>query len=137
MEAEGLRDEGNVLGQLNDSVIGLDHHDLKELPPNAPYLTVLFPHPDWEADIGNFTSDFHPAGQNRKDSWSFEVRTDDPNRLVKLSWEGEKRILRRSRLIDEKTGKVIKPGKAGEYEFVIGDVSRTFTWEFGGRFKRR
>ncbi len=133
--ANNLVDSSNVLGQLPDSMDGYDTHDLVELDPmSSDYLTIVFPHYDWDELSGDYTSDFHglklekskPAG---KDSWQFEVLTNDPERSVTLSWEGLPEILKRSRLIDNVTGEVIKVGKETNYTFTMGDTSRSFTWK--------
>jgi hypothetical protein len=47
--ATGAQDRNTVLGQLLRAQVGYDPNDLVELPPFAtPYLTLLFPHPDWK-----------------------------------------------------------------------------------------
>jgi hypothetical protein len=117
--AEGLKDRGNVLGQLKDSKPGFDSHDLPELAPSfTPYLTVVFP--------GEYASDFHPVKAGA-DSWKFVVRTDNPGRKVKLSWEVNGKAPANMSLKDLKTGKVIQR-KAGSYTFVMGSTERAFTW---------
>jgi hypothetical protein len=88
---EGLRDHGNVLGQLFDSEDAYDRHDLPELNPfDAPYLTIIFPHNDWMDQPGNYTSDYHAPDYWGSDQWVFQVRSDDPYREVTLRWEDVK-----------------------------------------------
>ena len=108
-----------MLGQLKDSKPGPDIHDLPELPPSfTPYLTVVFP--------GDYASDFHPV-KDGADSWSFVVRTDNPARQVKLSWEVSGKAPATMSIKDLKTGKVIQH-KAGSYTFVMGATERAFKW---------
>lgn len=86
--AENLRDRNNVLGQLMDSEVGMDSHDLVELNPfGTPYLTIVFPHDDWGDDSGNYASDFHLADDYyAEDQWVFQVKTDNPYRDINLYW---------------------------------------------------
>ena len=129
---EDLRDQGNVLGQLSDSELGYDEHDLKEIPPySSPYLTLVFPHQDWGEYAGDYTSNYHPlGGKHDLDRWSFDVRSDDPTREISLSWSGNAKVLGKSRLIDNETGAVIFPAFVGKYDFVMQSNSRSFTWEY-------
>lgn len=94
-----LKDETNSLGQLSDSVLGYDHHDLVEpAPMGAPYLTLVFPHPDWGSQANTYTTDFHAPSATQPDNWQFEVRSDDPKRVVTLRWIGdEKKLNQQSR----------------------------------------
>jgi len=99
---EQLKDAGNALGQLADSIKGYDRHDLRELPPfAAPYLTIVFPHEDWGEQAGDYASDYH--GYRFRDRWEFEIRTDKIGREVSLCWQGPAEVLDRSVLIDLST----------------------------------
>ena len=137
-QGEDLRDSNNVFGQLADSGYGYDEHDLKEIPPfDETYLTVVFPHPDWDDRAHDYASDFHPLGKGKKgDSWRFEVRTDDPNRELTLTWSGPNEILRNSWLVDESTGEAVEVIPGAGYTFVMNATSRTFIWEFSGKSKK-
>lgn len=88
--SEGLRDRGNVLGQLQDSVAGYDSHDLIELAPfSTPYLTIVFPHDDWDDQSGNYSSNYHEAfDYYAEDQWIFQVKSDNPYRDINLYWDG-------------------------------------------------
>lgn len=90
----GLRDRNNVLGQLEDAAVGYDRYDLPELAPAyQPYLTVVFPHPDWGAKAGDYASDYRPTNRGLPAaSWRFEIRSDVA-RTVRLRWEGPAAIL--------------------------------------------
>lgn len=82
-----MKDSGNVLGQLADSEDGPDSHDLAELSPAfSPYLTLVFPHPEWGMESSYFASDFHAIDFARPDEWEFQVRSSNPNLDVTLSW---------------------------------------------------
>ena len=136
--AENLKDDGNVLGQLLDSSIGFDQHDLSEPAPFAPYLTIVFTQPDWGDDAGDYTSDFHPLSRNNKlDRWPFVVISDDHEREVTLSWEGPLQALKNSLLIDLDNNEVIEPDKQGRYTFITGSERRNFEWEYVKRPAKR
>jgi len=136
--AENLKDDGNVLGQLLDSSMGFDQHDLPEPAPFAPYLTIVFTQPDWGDDAGDYTSDFHPLSRNNKlDRWPFVVISDDHEREVTLSWEGPLQALKNSLLIDLDNNQVIEPDKQGRYTFVTGSERRNFEWEYVKRPAKR
>jgi len=84
-----LKDKGNVLGHLNDSNNSKDSHDLLELAPfGSRYLTIVFPHPEWGENAGNYTSDYHHPDAYNADEWLFEVRTSAVNSDITLRWEG-------------------------------------------------
>jgi len=153
---EGLVDRGNVLGQLPESSDGYDDHDLIELDPFAdPHLTIVFPHPDWGEEAGDYTSDYHPTAAGLDDEWVFEVRTDDPNRDVRLAWEhvqplvcvepepgescqwvesdtGSEQLTNVMWMQDLATGELIKASTDGEltdYVFNMnGENVRVFRW---------
>ncbi len=130
VESDGLRDEGNLLGQLTESLDDRDYHDLEELPPfDDPYLTVVFPHPDWGDQAGDYATDFHELKpRRRRERWTFEVRASPEVEQVTLSWEVEPRsLMRRLKLIDRVSGQRIKPRRGGSYTFPMDGSPRRFT----------
>ena len=132
--AEELIDDGNVLGQLFDSLIELDEHDLLEQAPLTPYLTIIFPHEAWGENADDYTSDFHPVSAKKVlDQWTFDVLSDDSLREVTLKWTGTDEVLGMSWLIDLDTGEVIEPDKRGSYSFVMNANQRRFSWEYEKR----
>jgi hypothetical protein len=126
----GAKDANNVFGWLRDARRGYDRHDLMEMPPfGADYLTIVFPHPDWGEQAGDYASDFHRLPRDRRngDAWRFAVRSGDPMRWLTLTWDGPAAILRRSVLIDETTGTRI-PARDGRYEFGLIEQTHRFRW---------
>ena len=86
--SKNMKDRGNVIGQLYESNASKDSHDLMELAPfGANYLTIVFPHPEWGADAGDYTSDYHSRENYRNDMWEFEVRTSATYDDVTLTWD--------------------------------------------------
>ena len=140
---ENLLDDNNLLGQLADSVAGYDRHDLIELPPfDTPYLTLVFPHPDWADKAGDYATDFHQR-KGRQQVWYFEVLSDDGLRDITLRWAltSKTRKPRDMWLVDALTGEIIhgnsrntKRPAVSEYAFTMeGRTSRPFYWVQGGR----
>lgn len=87
--SQNMKDRGNVLGHLYDSTIIKDSNDLVEMAPFGDnYLTIVFPHPEWGEDAGDYTSDYHHPDAYKADEWIFEVRSSAVNSDVKLYWEG-------------------------------------------------
>jgi hypothetical protein len=131
----GLKDRGNVLGQLSDSELGFDAHDLEELSPfSTPYLTIVFPHDDWGEKSGNYTSDYHPLikGKSHGDLWQFEVRTDEPGREITLRWLMQGAFPQEPLLINVETGETVDvdPAVPGSYTFVMDATTQRFEWMY-------
>jgi hypothetical protein len=85
---DGLQDRRNVLGQMISSEDGLDSRDLEELRPEFDnYLTIVFPHDDWQNGVTAYSSDYHDTEMGRSDSWDFEVRSDATWRDVTIAWD--------------------------------------------------
>jgi hypothetical protein len=122
-EGEGLYDPGNQLGQLVTASCGRDSLDLKELAPHsAPYLTVVFPHPEWEGDHHDFTTDFRPRSCDEPEcsvEWTFEVRTSQVGQPVTLRWEeaGLEAVLPYGLLTDQAAGVTVATPRGGSYTF--------------------
>ena len=131
-ESGELRDDGNVVGQLPDSVEGYDRHDLSEPAPfDVPSLTIVFPHPEWGEKADDYNSDFHSLQKKVKDQWEFEVVSSEPNQKVTLRWEGDPSLLKKSVLINQVTGKKFKVKKASRYSFQMDGTSHSFWWLTG------
>jgi len=54
---------------------GKDGLDLREPPVIGEYVTVRFPHPEWEEHAGPYCVDARPDVQQGGEVWEFEVRT--------------------------------------------------------------
>ena len=156
VSSQNMKDRGNVLGHLNDSVSGYDSHDLPEMAPFGDnYLTIVFPHPEWGEKAGDYTSDYHNPDAHNADEWTFEVRSSATNSEVKLYWEGlnvlstsydgnklkkkEERVidtlLQRMWLEDTATGEridAVVDNKLQSYTFSMnGSNVRAFRWGIG------
>ena len=131
VSAGPLRDPGNLLGRLNTSEDSFDAHDLDELPADFdPYLTLVFPRPDWGEQTGDYTSDFRALASSRRGvtDWDFEIRSDQP-REITLSWEIPTQDLRdKSRLIDLENKLTRRPKHIEQYTVRMTGTSHRFTW---------
>lgn len=129
----GWLDHGNLIGELSDAKIGFDNHDIEAMPSiSDSYLTLVFPHPEWVDNAGDYSSDFHPVS-DKAQSWSFEIRAKPIGSMVFLSWEGDPALLKRSRLLEVATGKVILPSDprwaAKGYPIVLKEAVQAYTWQ--------
>lgn len=118
--ADGKESQGNVFGQLSDSIDGLDRHDLETLQPfGSSYLGVLFTNPLLgEADWG-FVSDYRALTKKPAGAWPFVVRASAEVSAVTLSWEGEDRLFKKAWLLDEQTGEIYAVKRGGSYTFTM------------------
>ena len=129
----GWSDHNSLLGELMDANIGFDPHDVQEMAPYAaPYLTLVFPKPEWDVNAGDYASDFHRFNL-KVQTWNFEVRAKPIGSKVFLSWEGSPALLKRSRLIEIATGKIILPSdprwKAKGYPIKLTNAVQKYTWK--------
>lgn len=126
-----LQDKGNVLGQLENASLDYDVNDLEELEPfAAPFLTIVFPHPEWGIWTSDFTSDYHPVSGDQPDEWVFEVRSDVA-RQVTLSWQGKQAPLRRMQLVDLADGTVtsaLEDGALQSYTLNMKGTTHQLKW---------
>ncbi len=132
--ASGALRDAAVFGRLAGSRTGPDRHDLPELSPfGEPYLTVVFPHPEWGDRAGDYASDYRPAGGGvAAHAWRFDLLTSEPGLEVTLTWQAPAAVLRRSRLVDLETGRAVDLTPGGQYTFTLDGSSRSFRWRLGG-----
>lgn len=147
---DGLIDKHNVLGQMRGCSDSYDKNDLIELRPfSAPYLTLNFFHPKWNRGNGHFASDYHDVKRQRRDSWIFQIESDDTERHITFEWKepvliGPKgkrayrrlnRLKKKMWLVDLKEKRVMKLyRKKGKkyYNFSMnGEEVRQFLWLIG------
>ena len=137
----GYRDHNTYVGQLRDAGDGYDLQDLVEMPPMAsPYLTIVILHPEWGPKAGDYGRDYRSADGDarwelRPASWPLEIRADPGDIDVVVTWEGDPRILRRSRLRDSHSGTVTEASgdRAGAgYPLAVRGGKRRLEWEFLG-----
>jgi hypothetical protein len=126
-------DPGNRLGRMTVSLDGGDEYDLEELAPYAsPYLTLVFPHPEWGSYFWSHTTDFRELRPGAGGTWDLEVRSDIPRDVV-LSWQGESgsmpELLARSVLVDVESSQTITPQPDGSYAFTMAAATHRLRWQ--------
>ena len=86
-ECDRSWDLDNYIGQLSDAETGLDSYDFSEAPlPLGKYVSLYFPHKDWEKYPNIYTGDFRPF-DSQGQKWDFCVKTNRMNQTINLSIE--------------------------------------------------
>ncbi|MBT4483374.1 MAG: T9SS type A sorting domain-containing protein, partial [Candidatus Latescibacteria bacterium] len=88
--AGDAKDTANHLGVSERANMEWDRYDHVEPPPVGGYVSVLFPHRDWNKYLSDYTVDFRPP--EKTISWDFDVRTNIPGETVTLELEGIEKL---------------------------------------------
>jgi hypothetical protein len=82
-----FHDEGNYIGSMSDARVDWDAMDFSE-PPHPPgeYVSLSFPHRNWETHPGVYTTDFRPTSEEGA-IWDFQVETTIPEAQGFLEFE--------------------------------------------------
>jgi uncharacterized repeat protein (TIGR01451 family) len=80
------RDDDNTVSVYEGAADGLDRFDRPEPPALGGYVSVSFPHGDWEGPFKHFCKDARPVTAEGW-TWELEVRTNVEG-LVTLDWDG-------------------------------------------------
>ncbi|QJD29876.1 hypothetical protein [Methylococcus geothermalis] len=95
----------------------------------------MFPHPDWGAQAGDYASDYRPSQGLKPMRWDIEIRADQPGSEVRVSWQGDPRILARSRITDRASGRTYRatdPRLANGLAVFMADKVQRLTWRYLG-----
>ncbi|MBT4483564.1 MAG: choice-of-anchor D domain-containing protein [Candidatus Latescibacteria bacterium] len=84
------RDMANHLGVSEKADMEWDHYDHVEPPPVGEYVSVSFPHHDWNKYPYDYTVDFRPPGDTV--SWDFNVRTNITGETIRVELEGIEKL---------------------------------------------
>ena len=84
--SESAVDDDNVIAIAREASTGWDRMDRPEPPVIGNYISLYFPHPDWDVPFDRFNTDVR-ASFGERESWLFEVQTvvDEP---ITLSVDG-------------------------------------------------
>jgi len=85
------RDTENFAGIAITSADGWDENDCVEPPPIGEYVSLYFPHPEWQKVLARYSDDMR-AASNSNQRWRFAVETNIVNEMVTLRFEGVKAI---------------------------------------------
>ncbi|MFQ5602193.1 MAG: FG-GAP-like repeat-containing protein [bacterium] len=114
-----LKDRSNYLGVAENARLDRDAMDYLEPPFIADFVSLRFPHPDWQMYHGRFTTDFRPPFEEGQ-IWQFEVESSVQNEPVHLKFQhldslpSELRIV----LLDKTTRQKITISQNPEYRYL-------------------
>jgi hypothetical protein len=74
-------DEDNLAQANMTADEGVDRNDMAEPPPIGEYVSVYFPHPDWETRTKKFCVDARPPTSDEGDDWCFEASSNIDDRI--------------------------------------------------------
>lgn len=81
------QDIHNYVGVSDRASQEFDDNDVYELASlNNEFISLYFPHRDWENNPGNFTQDIRPLLTNDSITWKFEVATNSSEKSANLLW---------------------------------------------------
>ncbi len=81
-------DSSNYFGKHDQSLTGHDNADILEffIPPNPPYVSLYFPHPEWGNWAANYTRDIR-SDSLQNEIWNIEIIANPYyNQEFQLSW---------------------------------------------------
>ena len=99
-----------------------DREDFSEPPLISSYVSLYFPHTDWQKNPGNYTSDIREV-LGKEESWDFVVETNIKNSNIELSWQnissipGEYKVL----LYNKELNTTIDMREKNSYIFYSGN----------------
>jgi hypothetical protein len=79
------RDELNLIGASPSAKDGKDLYDHLEPPPIGNYISVYFPHYDWENSTGKYAEDIREESESGY-VWDIDIQTNISDKLVELSF---------------------------------------------------
>ena len=85
-QCQEARDDNNVLAVTADAAREWDGLDYPEPPVVGEYVSVYFPHPDWNRPSHRFSTDIRPQLSEGQE-WEFEITTNIRD-VVNLTFEG-------------------------------------------------
>jgi len=85
-QCQQARDIDNIVAVSSNASNTHDELDRPEPPVIGEYVSVYFPHPEWEKLSENYCTDFRPQTSDAE-LWTFEVKTNIRD-VVQLSFEG-------------------------------------------------
>ncbi len=85
-QCQEVWDSNNIASVTANSRTDWDFLDSPEPPMIGEYVSVYFPHPEWQKSVSKFTTDFRPPSADGH-IWEFEVQTNRRDE-VQLTFEG-------------------------------------------------
>jgi hypothetical protein len=96
----------------------------------------VFPHDDWDPEPWAYTTDFRSTTKHPQGEWTFAVMSSIDIEEISVRVEGPDSILRKGRLRDLETGKLVKI-RDGAYTFEANPGVRYFSFSVDGNTKNK
>lgn len=91
-QSQEAMDNDNVIGICAEAMTEWDNYDRPEPPVVGEYVSVYFPHREWEKTYDKFRTDIRPEAQNKDGIvWEFTVQTNI-NDKVRLTFKNLEEI---------------------------------------------
>lgn len=120
-QANGAQDNYNWAGVRQGAAPGYDAHEMAEPPVIGGYVSVSFPHAEWQQPAGSFCTDFR-ANDGEDQVWKLEVATNQTHSNVRVRFDflGDVPAGAKVYVIDEALGAVQDLRANPEYTFRSG-----------------
>lgn len=126
---ETARDDFNWIGTSQQARGDWDYLDQPEPPGVGEYVSLYFPHSEWELPTDCFTSDFKPSEANGN-VWEFTVVTNIQNSKVRLKFNGLQNLPVDYQVVlrDQQTLVTKDITAESDYEYAVfgGETARNF-----------
>lgn len=125
-----LEDNFNFLGFSESAKDGYDRLDIEEAPPISPYISLFFPHPEWEKNKGDYTQDIRTrsfqAGLGW--TWDFQAKTDQVKKEIIFEWENTSVISEELHLYltDSSNNVLVDMKEKNSYRFTLPNGLESF-----------
>ena len=74
-------DRDNIAGVARNAAVEWDFMDKSEPPVIGDFISVYFPHPEWQKPLKSYCRDFRPE-PTEGEIWDFEVRTSSTDKVL-------------------------------------------------------
>jgi hypothetical protein len=121
------QDQINYFGISKSSADDWDKRDYPEPPKIGDFISLYFPHGDWESQCKNFTSDFRPEIEDGQ-IWDLVIETNQINLPIKIEWLKNIESDLKFTLHDKKRHQTIDMTSCSEYSYSLmpGENSSLF-----------
>lgn len=112
-------DADNWIGVSSSSQVGYDRLDISEPPPVGKFVSIAFPHWDWQQRSANYSTDFRPQFYEGN-YWDFQVTSNIPDSVVNIHFRNINQIpsLFKLYLIDKDLKNVQQINQQAKYSFI-------------------
>lgn len=117
-------DADNWIGVSSSSQAKYDRMDISEPPPIGQFVSIAFPHWDWQQRSANYSTDFRPQFYDG-DYWDFQVTSNIPDSVVTMHFGNIDKLPSQFKLylIDKDLKSVQEITQQAKYSFITGTES--------------